>query len=100
MWVSEMTAISTHRMMVIVKDWGGLVSMPPLAIPPLSTARTVTVADPRASSPWLKVSVPFGRTCGWTVNRPGLSLVTLNVTDWPASAGGPGEMPVAQPGTV
>ena len=52
MCVSAMTAISTHRMMVIVKDWGGLVLMPPLAVPPLSTARTVTVADPRASSAW------------------------------------------------
>ena len=36
--------------MVIVNVWTALVSTPPLAVPPLSTARTETVATPSASA--------------------------------------------------
>ena len=39
-----------YRMTVIVKVCGALVSLPPLAVPPSSTARTVIVAEPIPSS--------------------------------------------------
>ena len=72
-------------------------SLPPNAVPPSSTARTVTVAVPLAFGRGRVAQGPVRRTCGWAPNRAGLSLPTLNVTAWPVSLGGPGEMPVAQP---
>ena len=59
---------------------GGLVSTAPFAEPPLSTARTVTLAVPRARSAGVYVSVPFDDTAGATEKSPGLSFVTVNVT--------------------
>ena len=64
----------------MVNVCGGLVSLPPLAVPPLSTALTVTVADPTASSAGVYVSVPFAATPGCTAKSPGLSFETVNVT--------------------
>ena len=48
----------------IVNVWAGLVSLPPKAVPPLSTACTVTVASPLAPAAVVYVKVPFGCTCG------------------------------------
>ena len=79
---------------------GALVSLPPLAVPPLSTARTVTVAPPSASRVGVYVSVPSGAIAGWTAKSPGLLLETVKVTLSEASSAGPGVIPVAQPGTV
>src|ERR671925_614921 len=84
---------------LIVKVWGALVSTPPLAVPPLSTALTVTVAAPLASAVGVYVSFPLDATAGWTAKRPVLSAETLNVTVWGDSPAGPGEMAVAQPAT-
>ena len=43
---------------------GGLVSMPPFAVPPSSTARTLTVAAPCAPVAGVNVSVPSAATAG------------------------------------
>ena len=43
--------VADGQRIVIVNVWGALVSVPPSAVPPLSTARTVTVATPTARSP-------------------------------------------------
>ena len=73
-------------------------SLPPPAVPPSSTARTVTVACPLASAAGVKVSARR-RDRGCALNSAVLSLLTLKVTDWPPSPA-PAEMPVAQPLTV
>src|ERR671922_147604 len=84
---------------LIVKVWGALVSTPPLAVPPLSTALTVTVAAPLASAAGVYVSVPLDATAGWTAKSPVLSADALKVTVCDDSPAGPGEMAVAQPAT-
>src|SRR5437879_10103292 len=86
--------------MVIVKLWGAEVSLPPLAVPPLSCAVTVTVAVPLASGALVYVSVPFETTAGLAEKSDGLFVVTVKVTVCPDSSGGPAEMPVAQFGTL
>src|SRR5829696_10070882 len=82
-------------MTVMVNSCVALVSFPPLAVPPLSWANTVTVAVPKALGAGVKVSVPPEEIAGWTENRALLLLVTWKVTVWPASSAGPGEMLVA-----
>ena len=49
---------------VIVNVCGGLVSMPPFAVPPLSWTVRVTIAEPTASGAGVNVSVPLGLTDG------------------------------------
>ncbi len=44
-------AVVICQMIVMVNVWGALVFVPPFAAPPRSTARTVTVAIPTATSP-------------------------------------------------
>ena len=73
----------------IAKVWGALVSLPPLAVPPSSTACTVTVAAPLASAAGVKVRVPFGWTSGCAANSAAPSLLALKVTDWPLWFGWP-----------
>src|SRR5438309_1089272 len=88
---------SLTGVIVIVKVCAALVSTPPLAVPPLSLARTVTVAVPRALAARGSAGLPFGETAGWEVNRALLLLVTRNETAWPDSSAGPAVMAVAQP---
>ena len=82
---------------VIVKVCGAEVSTPPFAVPPLSLAVTVTVAEPLASAAGVKVSVPFELTAGCTENSELRLLVTVKLTVCPDSSAGPDEMPMAQP---
>ena len=49
---------------VIVKVCGADVSTPPFPVPPASTRRTVTVADPNASAADVNESVPSAATVG------------------------------------
>ena len=64
---------------VIVNVDDGLVSLPPLAVPPLSCKRTVTVAVPWVFGAGVKVNVPLASICGGAANKPPLSVETLNV---------------------
>src|SRR5258708_2225690 len=73
-----------------------LVSMPPLAVPPLSCSFTVTVAVPLALGAAVKLRVPDGVIVGWVVTRALLLLLTMKSSAWPGGAGGPAEMLVAQ----
>ena len=82
---------------VMVKVLGALVFEPPLAVPPSSTAVTVTVARPWAFAAEVNVSVPLGLIAGWTANSAGVSAMTVNVTFWADSLAGPGEIAVTQP---
>ena len=54
-----------------------LVSTPPLAVPPLSWATTVTVALPKALAAGVKVSVPLVLIAGWALKRLLLLFVTV-----------------------
>src|SRR5262249_39664251 len=72
---------SDHGLMVIVNCCGALVSTPPLAVPPLSWAVTVTCTTvPPANGLGVNVSVPDPSIAGWTSNAPGLSFDTWNDT--------------------
>src|SRR5665213_2067544 len=82
---------------VIVNVCGALVFWPPLAVPPLSTAITVTVATPFELAVGVNVNVPVGLMAGCTANRALLLLLTMSVTDCAASSGGPGLMFVRKP---
>ena len=85
------------RMTVSVKVCGGLVSTPPLPVPPLSSRTRVIVADPLAPGFGVNVRSPDGETAGPALVSRGLVLpVTTNRTAWEASLAGPAEMPVAQ----
>src|SRR5436190_1781846 len=59
---------SLTAVIVMVKVCGALVSLPPLAVPPLSLATTVMVAEPLASAAPVKVNVPVGEMAGATSN--------------------------------
>ncbi len=52
------------------------VSTPAFAVPPLSCAITVTVAEPLALVAGVKVSVPSAAMAGWVEKSPVLSLPT------------------------
>src|SRR5512132_3681740 len=93
-------ALPGGQLTVIVNVWVGLVSTPPLAVPPSSVRRTVMVAVP-VTPLGSQERVPSAATAGAVVKMAGLLLpVTSKVTVCPASSGGPAEMPVAQPGTL
>jgi hypothetical protein len=85
---------------VIVNVCGALVSTPPLAVPPSSCSRTVTVADPLALAAGVYVNVPFAAIVGCAVNSAVLSLPTIKFSVCPASFAGPALIPVAHPATV
>src|SRR5512146_803888 len=78
--------------------------MPPLAVPPLSCSRTVTVAMPLALGAAVKVSaavVPAKfTTWGGTANSEGLLVSKMKLGVWvlsfAAAVAGPTEMLVAQ----
>ena len=65
---------------VIVKVVLGLVSTPPLVVPPLSTRATETSADPVTLLAGVKVSAPLGDMAGWVANNPLLLLLIWNVS--------------------
>ena len=85
---------------VIVNVCCADVSWPPLAVPPLSCTCTVTVALPKASDAVVNVRVPLGLIAGCTENRPLLSFVTMKLTVCNDSLVGPGDILVAQFGSV
>src|SRR5918996_4776005 len=92
---AENDGASFTKATVIANVCGALVSTPPFAVPPSSWARTVTVAEPCAEGAGVKVSVPSTATAGCAANRPELSFVTRNDTDWADSSAGPGVIAVA-----
>ncbi len=79
-----------------------LVSTPPAAVPPSSTARTVTIAAPCTPGAPSNVSVPSAATAGCPAGvKSVVSLLeTANETTWPASSAGPLVIAVAHPGTL
>ena len=83
-------------MTVRVKVCAALVSTPPSAVPPLSCARTVTVAVPLAVLSGVKVSVPLAPIAGATLKSAELSVVTMKLTVCAASPDGPAEMAVTK----
>ena len=84
---------------VMVKVCAALVSTPPLAVPPLSCAFTVTVATPFAMRAGVKVSVPSTPIAGWVLKSALLLFVTRKLTAWPDSFAGPARMFAAKTGT-
>src|SRR4051794_40398440 len=64
--------VSLTGVTVMTNVTGAEVSAPPLAVPPLSCRRTVTVALPLASGAGVKLNTPVGLTVGGTLNRPAL----------------------------
>ena len=77
--VASMEKSLAGGMTVMLKVCGALVSVPPLAVPPSSWMRTVTVAAPLAPNPGVKVRVPVGLTAGWAEKRALLSLLTMKL---------------------
>ena len=61
---ASFTAVTAMVKMFVVR------STPPSAVPPLSCAMTVTVADPLALAAGVKVSVPLAASAGGTLKRP------------------------------
>ena len=81
------------------KVWPAEVSTPPLVVPPLSCARTVTVTlPPRPDG--VNVSVPFVVIAGWMTNKPVLSLLNTRLTTWLDSFAAPAKMFVTTAATV
>ena len=67
-----------------------VLSTPPLAVPPLSWAMTVTVALPLAFAAGVKVSVPPALRVGWLLKSAVLLLFTTRlVMLWLDSLAGP-----------
>ncbi len=82
---------------VIVNVCAGLVSTPPLAVPPLSVSLSVIVADPFAFGAGVNVRAPLALTAGPAAKSAGFELpVRTNASVCPASSAGPALMPVAQ----
>ena len=76
---------------VIVKVCTLDVSMPPLAVPPLSFRLTLQFVNPLAFAAGVKVRLPStGFTAGRVANRALLSVKTMKVKDWPLSSARPG----------
>lgn len=76
---------------------GVLVSVPPLAVPPLSCTRTVMVALPLALAAGVKVSWPLGLIAGCVENRAVFELpVSWKLRVCVDSQLGPAETAVAQ----
>src|SRR5437773_1644764 len=84
----------------MVNVCGGLVSDPPLSVPPSSCNRTVTVATPFALAAGVYVSVPFGAIAGCVENKALLVFEThvgqVKSTTCAASFAGPALIAVAQ----
>src|SRR5262245_40188347 len=83
----------------MVKVWLALVSVPPLAVPPVSWMWMVTVAVPFWLAAGVKFRTPVADTAGWALNSVLLSLVATKSTVW-ADSFGPAVMLIAQPMTV
>ena len=82
----------------MVKVCGAEVSTPPNAVPPLSIATSVIVAEPLASGAVVKLKSPLDATAGPAENSAALVLlVTTKLTICAASFAGPGEIAVAHP---
>src|SRR5262245_37644601 len=71
---------------VITKVCAGDVSLPLLAVPPLSCRRTVTVAEPLALVAGVNVRVPLAAIAGWAENKALLLLETMKLSACPASS--------------
>ena len=84
---------------VTVKVCGELVSTPPLAVPPLSWAVTVTVTVP-GTPMGVNVSVPSDAIAGCAVKSALFGFDRLKLTVCPLSFAGPAEMFVAKPAVV
>src|SRR4029079_18222843 len=97
---STATGASLTGVIVIVNVWIALVSKPPLAVPPSSWIRTLTVAVPLAFSAEVYVSVPLAATAGWLLKRALLLFVTMKSTAWLDSLAGRALTAVAQPAAV
>ena len=85
---------------VIVNVCAALVSSPPKAVPPSSTRLDRHGRDAARARRRRCRSGSRRLHLRLRGNSEGLSLLTMNETVWPASFGGPGEMPVAHPVTV
>ena len=88
---------SLTGVIVIVAVCAVEVSLPPLLVPPSSTAVTVMVAVPLASAAGVKVRVPAVSIAGSAANSAGWSTVTVKPTFCADSFDGPAVMPLAQP---
>src|SRR5659263_162196 len=84
----------------MVNVWATDVSTPPLAVPPSSWMRTVTVAVPFMLAAGVYVRVPVAAMAGWTAKRLLLLFVTLTFRVWPDSLEGPALTLVAHPAIV
>ena len=82
---------------VIINVCAALVATPPLAVPPVSWAITVTVAVPLAFAAGVKVSVPPALMAGWALKRALVVFVTVKLTVCADSSAGPAEMLAAKP---
>jgi hypothetical protein len=73
-----------------------------LAVPPLSSSRSVIVAVPKRFAAGVNVRSPVtGSIAGATEKSDALVLpVTVNVSVWLLSSAGPALIAVAQPGVV
>ena len=81
----------------MVKVCSALVFTPPLVVPSLSCATTVTVTEPFALAAGVKVSVPLAAIAGCTLNSALLVFVTVKATVCVASSvPPPAEMLVAK----
>src|SRR2546422_962995 len=89
--------VSATALTVIVNDCGPDVSTPPFAVPPLSCSVSVIVDVPKAFAAGVYVTVSDALTAGWLEKSALFVLfVTVNVSVWPDSSGGPALMLVAQ----
>src|SRR3954469_23596480 len=101
-WLAPLVKLgaSLTAVTVTVKVCVALVSMPPLATPPLSCSCTVTVAEPLALAAGVNDSVPLAATAGCAENSALLLLLTMKFSAWPLSSAGPALMLVAQAARV
>ena len=97
--IAASVGASLTAVTVIVKVCAALVSTPG-EVPPLSTAKPVTVATPLALAAGVKVRVPAVLMAGWTLNSALLLFVTVKLTVCADSFAGPAEMLVAKLATV
>ena len=91
------TGGSLTLLTVIVKVCGAEVSIPPLAVPPLSASTDCTVAVPNVPFVAVNVRVPVGETTGAAlkVRLPVAdSTVVVKLRVWADSSGGPAEIAV------
>ncbi len=89
-WLATSLMVGAVFVTVIVKVCT-LVETPPLAVPPVSIAVTVTVAVP-AAVPGSKLKVRLASMAGCISNSALLLFVTVKLTVWEDSSVGPAEM--------